>query len=206
MIKKSDWDESFTCEDDYDDLDSYRECFSKAEIDLRDFMRLLWEQHVYWTRMTIISIVNELPDEEATTNRLLRNAKDFEMLFNHFYGHRAAHEFGSLITDHLVIAAELVKAAKAGQSQAAADAEKRWYANADDIVCFLAHINPYWPKKCMRQMWYKHLSLTKAEAVAIIAKDYTKSIAIFEQIEEEALMMADIFANGIVKQFPERFA
>lgn len=205
MVKKSDWDESFTCEDDCDDLDSYQECFTKAEIDLRDCMRLLWEQHVYWTRMTIISIVNELPDEEATTKRLLRNAKDFGMLFNHFYGHRVAHEFACLITDHLVIAAELVKAAKAGQSQAAADAEKRWYANADNIVCFLAHINPYWSKRCMRKMWYKHLSLTKAEAVAIIAKDYTKSIAIFEQIEEEALIMADIFANGIVKQFPERF-
>jgi len=56
----------------------------------------------------------------------------------------------------------------------------------------------------MREMWYKHLALTKAEAVAILTGNYIKGIAIFDQIEEEALMMADDFAEGIVQQFPPR--
>ena len=206
MIKNPYWRAPIESEDDDRNWECVQECFTKEMICLRDYMRLLWSQHVYWTRMTIISIANNLPDEEPTTKRLLRNAKDFEMLFNHFYGCRAGHEFGSLITDHLVIAAELVKAAKAGQNKAAANAEKRWYANADDIVSFLAHINCYWPEECMKKMWYTHLLLTKSEAVAILTKDYVKGIAIFEQIEEEALMMADDFSNGIIKQFPERFA
>ena len=47
-----------------------------------------------------------------------------------------AARFDSLLTSHLVIAAELVKAAKAGDSRAAADAERRWYANADEIAAF----------------------------------------------------------------------
>jgi hypothetical protein len=38
--------------------------------------------------------------------------------------------------DHLVLAATLVKAAKAGNSQAAAEAEKKWYTNADEIAVF----------------------------------------------------------------------
>ncbi len=206
MIKKTDWKDSIECENDYDDLESSQECFNQAQIDLRDYMRLLWTQHVYWTRMTIISIANDLPDEGPTTKRLLRNAKDFEMLFNQFYGHKIAHEFGCLLTDHLVIAAELVKAAKAGQNKVAARAEKRWYANADDIISFLAHINPYWSEKCMREMWYTHLSLTKSEAVAILTKDYAKGIELFDQIEEQALNMADDLSNGIITQFPERFS
>lgn len=205
MIKNPYWKASVECEDDNRSWGGFKECFSKEMICLRDYMRLLWSQHVYWTRMTIISIANSLADEEPTTKRLLRNATDFGMLFNHFYGCKAGHEFGGLLTDHLVIAGELVKAAKAGQSKEAADAEKRWYANADDIVAFLAHINCYWLEKCMKEMWYTHLSLTKAEAVAILTKDYVKGIEIFEQIEEEALMMADEFSNGIIRQFPERF-
>jgi len=191
---------------DYDNTESYQEDIYKDPINLRDDMRLLWEQHVYWTRMTIISIANSLPDEDATTKRLLRNAKDFENAFRPFYGSKVAREFGRLITDHLVIAAELVKAAKAGNKTAAANAEKRWYANADEIVSFLAHINPFWNKEHMKEMWYKHLALTKAEAVAILAGNYVKSISLFDQIEEEALMMADDFAEGIVQQFPPRSA
>lgn len=170
-------------------------------LNLKDLMRLLWEQHVYWTRMTIISIANDLPDLGPTTERLLRNATDFEMAFKPFYGDYIAHQFGSLIKEHLVIAAELVKVAKAGDNQKAADAEKSWYANADKIVYFLNQTNPNWPFEAMRSLWYKHLALTKAEAVARLSKDYAKDIAIFNQIEQEALMMADDFAMGIMRQF-----
>ncbi|SFL38308.1 hypothetical protein [Pelosinus propionicus] len=175
--------------------------FSEDGILLRDCFRLLWEQHVYWTRMTIISIAASLPDLEPTTNRLLRNAPDFARVFNHFYGNRVAFKFEQLLTDHLVIAAELVNAAKAGNSTAAADAERRWYVNADEIVHFLNCINPYWTKKHMREMWYDHLALTKAEAVARLNNEFKKDIAIFDNIEKEALMMADDFSNGIIRKF-----
>lgn len=171
---------------------------------LRDCIRLLWEQHVYWTRMTIISIVFNLPDADATTKRLLRNAKDQENLFRPFYGRRIAAEFGRLITDHLTLAAALVKAAKEGDTRAAKVAEKRWYQNADEIAEFLNEINPYWPAAEMRKMWHTHLSLTKSEAVEMLNENYAKSISIFDQIERQALMMADTFADGLINQFPDR--
>ena len=206
MIKRLYIKSPMECKNDYDNTESYQECLCEEELNLRDYMRLLWEQHVYWTRMTIISIINDLPDEEPTTKRLLRNAKDFERAFKPFYGSKVAHEFGSLITEHLVIAAELVKAAKAGNKNAAAIAEKRWYKNADEIVSFLAHINHFGSEEHMRKMWYKHLSLTKSEAIAILTGNYVKGISIFDQIEEEALIMADDFADGIINQFPPRSA
>lgn len=170
-------------------------------VQLRDCFRLLWEQHVYWTRMVILGIAFDSPDLEASTNRLLRNPTDFARVFRRFYGKENASEFERLLTDHLVIAGELVKAAKAGNSKVAADAERRWYANADEIVGFLRHINPYWTVKHMRAMWHEHLKLTKDEAVAILNKDYARSIGIFDQIEKQALMMADDFSNGIICQF-----
>jgi hypothetical protein len=181
--------------------DAYRCMFSQEEVNLINLMRLLWEQHIYWTRMTIISIAHDLPDLDPTVKRLLRNATDFEMAFRPFYGDSIAHQFGSLVKEHLVIAAELVKAAKAGDNQKASDAEKRWYANAGQIVYFQNQINPNWPVERMRSLWYDHLALTKAEAVARLSKEYAKDIVIFDQIEQEALMMADDFAYGIIRQF-----
>nr|WP_209971667.1 acetylglutamate kinase [Paenibacillus eucommiae] len=168
-------------------------------------MRLLWEQHVAWTRMTILSIVNNLPDADPVTARLLQNASDMGAILKPFYGEKNAAIYSKLIKDHLVIAADLVKAAKAGDQKAAAAAEKRWYSNADEIVEFLSRINPYIPKEEFRKMFYEHLALTKAEAVAILSKDYKESIKLYDSIEKQALEMSDILAHAIIKQFPQMF-
>ncbi len=177
----------------------------KAEQALNDHMRLLWEQHVYWTRMVILSMVFALPDVESVTARLLRNPKDFEAALKPLYGEDAAAKFAELFTSHLTIAAELVKAAKAGDNAAAADAEKRWYANADQIAAFLGSINPFWSVEEWQKMLYDHLAMTKTEAVYLLTQKYADSIRIFEKIEQEALAMADMMTAGIVKQFPQYF-
>ncbi len=108
---------------------------------------MLWEQHVYWTRLFIISTVFGLPDAEAVTNRLLQNPKDFAAVLLPLYGESIAAKFSELLTSHLTIAAQLVKAAVANDSNAAAQYEKEWYANADDIAEFLSRINPNWSKQ-----------------------------------------------------------
>lgn len=180
-------------------------CINKAEQILSNHMRLLWEHHVYWTRMTILSMAFGLPDMEAVTNRLLRNPKDFEVVLRPFYGEDISSKFAELLTSHLTIAAELVKAAKTNDSAAAADAEKRWYANADQIAAFLSSINPYWSEQDWQKMLYNHLAMTKTEAVDILTQKYEDSINVFENIEQEALEMADMMTQGIVKQFPQYF-
>ncbi|RKN85616.1 hypothetical protein [Paenibacillus ginsengarvi] len=99
--------------------------------------------------MLIISIAEELRDEEFVTNRLLRNPSDMAAVFKRYYGDKIATQFNSLMREHLVLAAQLVKAAKAGNSQAAAEIEKKWYANADELAAFLSSINPYWSKSAL---------------------------------------------------------
>ncbi|HEY8348961.1 MAG TPA: acetylglutamate kinase [Clostridia bacterium] len=175
---------------------------SRSRLALNNQLRLLWEQHVVWTRLTIISMVFDLPDVDPVTGRLLRNPKDFEALLKPLYGDGTAARFADLLTSHLVIAAELVKAAKAGDTGAAADAEKRWYANADEIAVFLGSINPCWSARQWQAMLREHLALTKSEAVNILTGKYAEGITVFDQIEKQALEMADVMVNGIIRQFP----
>lgn len=178
---------------------------SRGELSLNNILRMLWEQHVYWTRMTIMGIVEDLPDVDLISQRLLRNPNDFANALRPFYGDEIAAEFVNLFTSHLAIAAELVKAANMGNSKAAADAEKRWYANADEIAGFLGRINPFWSAKEWKRMLDEHLALTKTEAVNMINQNYAASIAVFDEIEKQALMMADMMVEGIVRQFPNMF-
>ena len=49
------------------------------------------------------------------------------------------------------------------------------------------------------------MSLTKAEAVDILTKDFAAGISVYDEIESQALTMADTMTRGIVRQFPRRF-
>ncbi|NYF26453.1 hypothetical protein HDC33_003348 [Sporosarcina sp. JAI121] len=158
-----------------------------------------------WTRMTIISIVFGLPDLQFVQERLLRNATDLGNCLRPFYGDRLADRYAVLIKEHLVLAAELVTAATKGDAKKAAEAEKQWYRNADDIAKFLSSINPYAVKEEVRKMLYTHLALTKLEAVYMIQKKFKEDIEVFDKIEAQALEMSDMIAEAIVMQFPAMF-
>src|SRR5436305_12599674 len=99
-------------------------------------MRKLWEDHVTWTRLYIISAAAGLPDAKLTANRLLDNQRDIGNAVAEFYGKDAGDKLTALLKDHILLAADLVGAAKAGDSAKAADAKKKWYENANEIAAF----------------------------------------------------------------------
>lgn len=179
--------------------------WTPSTVELNRGLRALWEQHVYWTRLTVNSIVGRLPDEKETTNRLLRNPTDFAAVLTPLYGPIMANRFAELLREHLTIAAELVKALQAGNSEAASDAQRRWYRNADEIADFLSKMNPYWSKEEWRSMLYEHLALLTQEVSTRFAGNYAENIALNDKIEPQALGMADVMTTGIVQQFPAAF-
>jgi len=177
-----------------------RYAFSPKKEQLSDTMRMLWTEHVLWTRAFIVSTVFNLSDLSAVTNRLLRNPSDFADTLTPYYGRSSAVKFADLLKEHLLIAAQLVNAAKNGDLAAADVQRRKWYANADDIAAFLAGINPYWSGDIWRSLLYDHLKMTENEAVQIIKGQYEPSIAQFDDIQKEALVMADYMTEGIIKQ------
>lgn len=189
----------------YDYRQDHHWVWTPAKVELNRKLRALWEQHVYWTRLTVNSIVDGLPDVNETTARLLRNPNDFAAVLAPIYGQAIAAGFAGLLKGHLTIAAELITALKSGDAQAAQDAQKRWYANADAIADFLARINPFWSKTEWQHMLYEHLRLLTTEVGTRLAGNYTENIAINDQIESQALGMADVMTSGIVQQFPMSF-
>lgn len=99
-------------------------CYSKAQVELWNKNRLLWQQHVTWTRMAITAIVFKVPDLKYVLARLLRNATDMGDSLKPYYGEQIGNIYSNLISEHLMIAADLVTAAVNGETEKAAQTEK----------------------------------------------------------------------------------
>lgn len=171
--------------------------YTTRQVCLMQRLRQLWEQHVYWTRFFIISTAAGLADLAPVTNRLLQIPKDFAQLLTPFFGARTAGQFGDLLTEHLEIGGELVTDLKNHEIAKADDARRRWYANADTISAFLSGISACWSEEKWREFFYSHLEMTEKEAVLRLRGDYAADIRIFDQIEAEALRMADDMFCGL---------
>jgi hypothetical protein len=169
-----------------------------------DDMRQLWEDHIVWTRMAIISIVDDRPDQPFAVERLLQNQDDIGNAIKPFYGEAAGDALTALLREHIVGAADLLVAAKTGVGFEAAHAA--WYANGDEIGAFLADANPRtWDRADMQAMMRDHLDLTLAEAVARLQGDYAADVAAYDEIHIQILHMADMLSDGIIAQFPRGF-
>lgn len=179
---------------------------SVSEVELMNNMRSLWEQHSIWTRSLIISIIDNLKDIDSVTKRLLQNPKDIGNLFRPYYGDDVADKITNLLTEHLVIGDKLVRALKARDTVTAAVLDRAWYKNADDMAFAFASINPYYVEKDMRDMLHTHLDLVKKEVSDRLAANYPTDIDNFDRVEKQALFMADNFTDGIINQFPTKFA
>ena len=169
-------------------------------------MRKLWEDHITWTRVYIIDALAGLPDTDAAAQRLLRNQDDIGAAIKTYYGDAAGAKLTALLRDHIGIASEVVKAAKAGDNAKVAAQQKRWSANADDIAAFLSGANPIWQRKALRDMLQKHLDFTTQEVVARLKKDWAADIRAYDENHDHMLMFADMLSDGIVRQFSQRFA
>ena len=179
---------------------------SNAELALRNEMRRLWEDHVTWTRLAIISLTTDSPDTKATVARLLRNQTDIGNAVKPFYGTAAGKRLTALLREHILIAAELIGAARKADQAAVARQQARWTANANRIAMLLSTANPrFWKLGPMRVMLHEHLRLTTNEVVARLEQNWAADVRAYDKIRSQALHMADMLSRGIVKQFPERF-
>ena len=107
-------------------------------------MRKLWTDHVVWTRDYIVAAIGDQPDAQAAANRLMKNQEDIGNAVATDYGAAAGQQLTMLLKEHITIAVDLIKAAKA----ATRPASSRPTASGNRtpaIADFLSKANPNWP-------------------------------------------------------------
>lgn len=172
---------------------------------LRTALRRLWTDHVLWTRSYVVAAVGDYPDTATAAERLLKNQEDIGAAVVPFYGKEAGAALTDLLKQHIMIAVEIIAAAKAGDTSRFEEQDALWTRNAEQIAELLSGANPNWAKDDVVDILGIHLKLTKDEAVARLEGKWEADVAAFDQILTEILTLSDVIADGIVKQFPDRF-
>ena len=176
-----------------------------ANTSLRQAMRRLWMDHTVYTRLYIVSAFANLPDAQTVAGRLLRNQEDIGNAIVPYYGKAAGAKLTELLKEHIVIAVDVVAAAKSGDQKKFAEVDKKWIANADDIAAFLSSANPNWPKKDAADLLHLHLQLIREFATARLGKNYDEDIKKLDEYFTEGMLIADTLSEGVIKQFPNKF-
>jgi hypothetical protein len=161
--------------------------------------------HTVYTRLYIVSALADIPDAQTAAGRLLRNQEDIGTAIIPYYGKDAGNKLTELLKGHIMIATEVVAAAKSGDQTKLADANKRWIANVDEIAAFLSSANPNWPQKDVADLLHQHLQLIIEFTTARLNKNYDEDIKKLDEYFTEAMLIADTLSEGIIKQLPNKF-
>jgi hypothetical protein len=172
---------------------------------LRQDMRKLWSDHVIWTREYIVAAIDGSPDAKAAATRLLKNQDDIGSAVAGFYGKDAGEKLTGLLKQHILIAVDLIAAAKAGDQATYKATDQKWTKNGEEIADFLSQANPNWPKATLTSMMAAHLATTTKEVVARLNKKWDEDTAAFDEVYAHILHMSDALSDGIIKQFPQKF-
>lgn len=173
---------------------------------LNTTMRALWSDHALWTRNVIINIVDDMPGTDQAVGRLLQNQEDIGNAIKPYYGDAGGDGLTALLNEHIVIAADLLTAAKANNTEGFNTANIAWYANGNDIAAYLNTANPdHFPLNDWQEMMKSHLDLTLEEATARLTGDYEADVIAYDKVYAELMMMADMLSDGIALQFPDKF-
>jgi hypothetical protein len=177
----------------------------EAAAALKRDMRKLWTDHVTWTRLYVMEAIADQPDAAAAAARLMKNQEDIGGAVANYYGAPAGQQLTTLLKEHISIAVDLIKAAKAGDKTGQKAADDRWQQNADQIATFLSGANPHLPKAAVLDLMKTHLKTTTDEVVARLTKNWDEDVRAFDRVYDHILMMSDAISDGIVKQFPDKF-
>ena len=176
-----------------------------ADATLRQDMRKLWTDHVVWTRDYIVAAIGDQPDAKAAADRLLKNQEDIGAAVASFYGRPAGDALTTLLKEHITIAVDIIKFAKAGDKASQQQADAKWKKNAEDIADLLSKANPNWPRATLVEMMNRHLSTTTNEVVARLTKNWDADVTAYDAVYTHILAMSDALTDGIVNQYPEKF-
>ncbi len=174
-------------------------------VDLRLALRGLWEEHIFWVRnVVLMTKLGNKSAAKAAEDQAVQNAKDISNAIVPYYGKDAGDKLFSLLAGHYGAIKEYMNADFSGKKDAKKAAMDKMLKNADEIATFLSSANPNWPKDAILGALKTHGGYHMTQIEQINAKNYAGEAKTWASMKTQIDQVADVLADGIVKQFPQK--
>lgn len=169
-------------------------------------MQRLWTDFAVWTRQYIIAAVDERPEAPEAAARWLRAGDEIGRELENYYPRRAARRVAKLLRQHVMVAVDLIDAARAVDRTKYMDIDDVWYSNGEDLVDELCLRNMSWSKEELFALWNAQRDFTKDELAARLEQNFDKDVEAFDHVVATAVKFSDRITDGILRQFADKFA
>ena len=175
-------------------------------VELKLALRDLWVGHIFWVRNVVLTTKSgDTAAEKVADQQVVQNAKAIANAIVPYYGKEAGDKLFTLLAGHYGAVKDCLKATFAGNKEALNTGMQKMNKNADEIAAFLSSANPNWPKATILAALAAHAGYHMAQIEAVNAKDFPAEAKTWEAMKNQVYTIADTLADGIVKQFPDKF-
>jgi hypothetical protein len=178
-----------------------------AVLEARMVQRDLWVEHVFWIRGYVMATHAHDPvQSKVAEQEVVANAKALAATITPFYGQAASDKLFDLLAGHWGAVRDYNTAtlahSRANQEKATAEI----IANAHEIARFLSGANPNLPEDAVFGLLSSHGGHHIAQINEVGARDFAGEARTWHAMRHHMLVISDAIADGIAKQFPDRFA
>lgn len=176
----------------------------QEETDLNNDMRQAWGKHSLWDAMFRTKLLYALPGMEEVEQRLMETPEDIVAVFGKFYSQPMINQLKQLLTEHVQIGGDYMKALRDGMMEKADQQAALWYQNADKIARMLSDVNHNYDYEELRKMLRRHLNLSTDSMMAEQNQQFEQSIRSMDENAGQLMQLSDALTDGLIKQFYRR--
>ncbi len=174
--------------------------------DTRATLRDLWIGHVFWVRNVVDArFEGDKAAADAAERQVVENAKAIAGAIEPFYGKAASDKLFGLLAGHWGAIKGYLDATVANDKAGQDAAMSKLLANANEIAAFLGGANPNWPVDTLKSLLTAHGSHHVQQIGEFKAKQWDTEAKTWVAMTHHMYVIADALADGLAKQFPDKF-
>lgn len=174
--------------------------------DTRAALRDLWIGHVFWVRNVVEArFDNNAAAAAASERQVVANAHAIAGAIEPFYGKAASDKLFTLLAGHWGAIKGYLDATQGSDKAGQDKAMTALLANANEIAEFLGGANPNLPVDVLKSLLTAHGSHHVQQIQQFQAKQFDEEAKTWAAMSHHMYMIADALADGIAKQFPDKF-
>jgi hypothetical protein len=178
--------------------------------ELKMALRDLYINHIFWVRDLAVSTrLGEKGAVKEADEYGLNNAKAIGRSIAPFYGQAAGEKFATLFVGHYSGVKAYMNAAFANNFKGNASLKKaaldRLTKNGNDIAAFVSSANPNLPKGTVYGLLVTHVQQHVMGIDATAKKNWSGEADMWDPMVKHIYTLSDALADGIAKQFPDKF-